>query len=343
MSAAAPSLSVVIVSYDSAAELPGTLAALVPQLGSGDELIVVDNNPGDGSIEAAREAAPAVTVVESGGNVGFAGGCNRGAAASDSELLLFLNPDTEVAPGCIDALRAAAGDHPGWAAWQPLVTMDDGTLVNTAGNVVHLLGLSWAGRCGESRSAIGAADYEAAFASGAALVVRRAAWEEVGGFDERFFMYCEDLDLSLRLRLAGWGVGVVPGAVADHRYEFGKGGYKWFLLERNRWWTILGTYPARVLVPLLPVLLAFELALLPVAAAGGWLGHKLRAQAAVVRSLPQALARRREIQSSRKIAPAAFFAWLTADLDSPYLGAAARVPGVGGALRALRRAVGALQ
>ena len=81
-------------------------------------------------------------------------------------------------------------------------------------------------------------------------------------------MYCEDLDLSLRLRLAGWEVGIAPAARVEHAYDFDKGARKWFLLERNRWWTILADYPPRLLALLAPGLLAQELALLGVAARG---------------------------------------------------------------------------
>ena len=114
-------------------------------------------------------------------------------------------------------------------------------------------------------------------------------------------MYGEDVDLSLRLRLAGWGVGVVPAARVEHAYEFAKGAYKWFYLERNRWWTVLGAYPGALLWRVLPALLALELALLPVAAVGGWLPAKLRAQAAVLRSLGWALRRRRRVQATRRV------------------------------------------
>jgi N-acetylglucosaminyl-diphospho-decaprenol L-rhamnosyltransferase len=167
---------------------------------------------------------------------------------------------------------------------------------------------------------------EVSFASGAALVVRREAWEEVGGFDDEYFMYGEDLDLALRLRLAGWEVGVVPAARVEHDYEFTKGDYKWFHLERNRWWTLLGAYPLPLLVALLPALVVFELALLAVAARGGWLRPKLRAQVAVLRTLPWALARRRRVQATRRGSLRAFCAGLTASLDSPYLAAAKDIP-----------------
>ena len=180
---------------------------------------------------------------------------------------------------------------------------------------------------------------EVGFCSGAALVVRREAWDAVGGFDERYFMYGEDLDLCLRLRLAGWGVGIVPGARVAHDYEFSKGDYKWFYLERNRWWTLLGDYPGRLLALLAPGLLAFELALLPAAWRGGWLRAKLRAQASVLRSLPSMLRRRSAVQATRRITSGAFAEPLAASLDSPYLEGAARVPGVEAVQRLYWRAV----
>ena len=332
-------LAVIVVCHDSAQEIAGTLAALGDQLGPDDELVVVDNASGDATSAVARRAAPEATVIETGANLGFAGGANAGAAASSAPLLLFLNPDAVPAPGCLDALRACAAARPDWGAWQALVTMADGRVVNTAGNEVHFLGFGWAGRCGEPVQAVGDRPEPVGFASGAALVVRREAWDAVGGFDERYFMYGEDLDLSLRLRLAGWGVGLEPRAMVAHDYTFAKGAYKWFYLERNRWWTILGAYPARLLALLLPALLAFEVALLPVAWRGGWLAAKLRAQAAVVRLLPAMLRRRRAVQAQRTIGDQTFAAALTASLDSPYLAAVARVPAIVALQAAYWRAV----
>lgn len=312
-----PALAVVIVTYDSAACLGDTLAALVPQLREGDELVVVDNGSRDGTPRLARAAAPTARVVESGRNAGFAGGCTVGAAATSAPLLLFLNPDATPAHGCLDALRGASGVHPGWGAWQALVTLPGGRLINTSGGVAHYLGFGWAGEC--DRPVEPGGDREVGFASGAALVVRREAWDRVGGFDEDYFMYVEDLDLSLRLRLAGYGVGLARGAVVEHDYDFDKGSRKWLLLERNRWRTLVADYPTPLLLALLPALLAVELALLPLAARGGWLREKLRAQASVVRLLPALLRRRAGVQRTRAIDAAAFAAALSAEWDSPYL------------------------
>ena len=320
---AAPSLATVVVAYDSATELPATLAALRAQMQDGDELVVVDNACSDDSAAVARAAG--ADVIAMGRNAGFAGGCRAGADATGAPLLFFLNPDCVVEPGALAALRAAAAERPRWGAWQALVTLPGGEQVNTSGGITHWLGMGWAGQVGAPVASIDGGLREVSFASGAALVVRREAWEEADGFDAEYFMYGEDLDLSLRLRLAGWGVGLVPAAHVEHAYDFSKGAYKWFLLERNRWWTVLGAYPAPLLVALLPALLAAEVALLAVAARGGWLREKLRAQAAVLRSLPWTLRRRRRVQSTRRASVGTFMGGLSAALDSPFLGPVAEV------------------
>ena len=320
-------VAVVIVCHDSADALPETLPALLAQLGPADELVVVDNASSDGSAALARSLAPGAAVIETGENLGFAAGCHVGADASSAPLLLFLNPDAVPAAGCLDALRACAFTQPAWGAWQAVVTMHGGTQVNTAGNYVHFLGFGWAGDLDAPVASVDARPREVGFASGAALVVRRTAWEACGGFDPRYFMYGEDLDLSLRLRLAGWECGVEPAAQVDHDYTFTKGDYKWFYLERNRWWTLVGVYPGVLLALLLPALLLFELSLLVAAWRGGWLRAKLRSQAAVVRELPAMVARRRSVQATRRVSARRFADGLTTSLDSPHLAMAHAIPG----------------
>lgn len=318
-----PALAVVVVTHQSAGVIGPMLASVVAQLDPLDELVVVDCGSTDDVEHVVRATAPTARFLPMA-NLGFAGGANAGADATSAPLLVFLNPDSTLHDGCLAALRATAPARPDWAAWQALVTLPGGREVNTRGGVVHFLGMGWAGGMGlpvdgESH------ERTVAFASGAALAVRREDWEAVGGFDARYFMYGEDLDLSLRLHLSGRGVGVAPLARVEHEYEFSKGDYKWFHLERNRVWTVLGIYPAPLLVLLAPALLAFEIALLPIAARGGWLRAKLRAQLAVLRELPAILRRRRVIQAGRAAGAAEFARCLTADLDSPNLGAVAEL------------------
>ena len=126
------------------------------------------------------------------------------------------------------------------------------------------------------------------------------------------------------MRLAGGVLGVATDARVDHDYEFDKGLAKWRHLERNRWATLIRTYPAALLALLAPALLATELALLAVAAAGGWLPQKLAAWGDVARSFGRLLRERREIHAQAEIGAAEFAAALTPALGSAYLGAAGR-------------------
>jgi N-acetylglucosaminyl-diphospho-decaprenol L-rhamnosyltransferase len=309
-------LAVVVVSHNSSAHLPGLLDALGDQLQPDDELVVVDNASSDGSAELATRAG--IHTIAQRENEGFGAGCHTGAAATTAPLLLFMNPDSRPEPGCLEALREAADSERDWAAWQPAILQADGT-INTDGGVVHYSGIGWAGDCGKPLSEMAPEPYEVAFPSGAALVVRRPIWDEIGGLDPSYFLYSEDLDLGLRVWLAGQRAGIVPGARVVHGYEFDKGQQKWFFLERNRWRTVLAVYPPALLLLLAPALLAIELAIHAAAARGGWLGAKLRADAAVLAGLPVTFRRRRAVQATRRITTKEFATHLTAQLDSPYL------------------------
>jgi N-acetylglucosaminyl-diphospho-decaprenol L-rhamnosyltransferase len=310
-----PTLSVLIVAYDSRDDLTKTLPALLVELGDGDELIVVDNKPGDGSVEVVHELAPAARIVRPGGNTGFAGGCNAGAAEASGDLLVILNPDAAPQPGFGEAIRRPWLQERGWGAWQALVADGAGERINSAGNPIHFTGIVWAGGHGRPLAEAPAAG-EVPAASGACLAIPLARWREVGGFPAEFFMYHEDVDLSVRLRSLGAAVGIEPNAVVAHDYEFGASEDKWRWLERNRLAFLVRNYPGALLALLAPALLATELALLLVAAAGGWGKKKLRANLEFLRWLPRLLSERREIQRQRTVSAAEFASWLTPDLDS---------------------------
>lgn len=320
-----------------------TLPALLVELEwASDELIVVDNASGDGTPDAVRELVPAARVIETGENLGFAAACNRGAEAASGELLCFLNPDAVPQPGWREAMVSPPRDGIEWEAWQALVTAEDGRVINTAGGVVHFTGIAWAGHAGEPlepRMRPDAAPSEPVvpwggepgFLSGACLALPRQTFLDAGGFGEEFFLYQEDVDLSLRLRLRGGRLGVAGDARVDHDYEFEKGPEKWRHLERNRWATLIRTYPLALLLALAPALLATELALIGISIAGGWFRQKLLAWLDLLRWLPRLVSERRAIQRSRAITAGDFARGLTAGLDSPYLGAVGR----SGLLRAL--------
>jgi N-acetylglucosaminyl-diphospho-decaprenol L-rhamnosyltransferase len=344
-----PTLSVLIVTHNSRDAISRTLPPLTAQLRDGDELVVVDNDSDDGTVAAARELAPSASVIETGSNLGFSAGCNRGAEAATGELLCLLNPDAVPQAGWRDAIELPATDGRGWSAWQALVTADGGRQINTRGGILHFTGIGWAGGAGTAMDDLPATESlaieEPGFVSGACLVIARELYAELGAMPERFFLYHEDVDLSLRVRLAGGELGVEPAARVDHDYDFDKGAAKWRYLERNRWATLIRTYPGGLLFLLLPALLATELALVPVSIAGGWFFQKLRAWGETLIWLPRLIGERRKLRSQRTISAGQFAAGLTASLDSPFLGRAGRSRALaavlGGYWRLVRRLVGA--
>jgi GT2 family glycosyltransferase len=333
-----PSLSVLIVAFDSREELGRTLPALSAELGEGDELIVVDNDSADDSAGLVTELVPAARVVRMGRNVGFAAACNAGAEEASGDLLVILNPDAAPLPGWGLGIRRPWLEGRGWAAWQALVAEAEGTRINSAGNPVHFTGIVWAGMHGRPIAEAPAAG-EVVCLSGACLAIPLTTWRAVGGFPERFFLYHEDVDLSLRLRLRGDTLGIEPSAVVDHDYEFGAREQKWRWLERNRLAFLIRAYPAPLLVLLAPALLATELALLLVSSSAGWGGQKVAANLEALRWLPRLLGERRRIQRSRAVSSAEFASWLSADLDSPFIAGAARSLPARLALRGYLRAV----
>jgi GT2 family glycosyltransferase len=334
-----PRLSVVVVAWNSAPALKTTLPPLVEQLHEGDELIVADNGSEDGTRDLVAGLAPAARVVDLGTNTGFAAAANAGAEVASGDLLLLLNPDARPLPGFREAIARPWVENRGWAAWMGLVACEGAREVNTAGNPVHFTGLAWAGEHG--RQLEGIEPREVTALSGACMALPLQTFRRHDGFPEPYFLYHEDIDLSLRLRLAAERLGLEPAAVVDHEYEFG-GTAKMRWLERNRWTLLLRVYPASLLILLAPALLLTELALIPVSIAGGWGGQKLLANIDGLRRLPWALRTRRAIQRRRSISTADFAALLTPDLDSPYFGRAGRSPVLRSVLRAYWRVVRSL-
>lgn len=334
------SLSTVVVAHDSLAELRRSLPPLLAELSDEDELVVVDNASRDGLVTELERLAPSVKLVALEENIGFAAGANRGVAAASSELIVLLNPDAVVQPGWADAIRSPWGGP--WGAWMALVLLEGGRRINTSGGMLHFTGFGWAGQVGEPYQAAPRRPMEVAFLSGACMAIPRARWDELGGFPEHFFMYCEDVDLSLRLRLMGEKLAVIPDAVVEHVYEFAKGPRKWRLLERNRWATLIRTYPGSLLLAVLPALVAAEAVVWIAALRGAWWRMKALATLDVLRALPLLLHERRCIQG-RRIAPVrAITAVMSEGLDSPYFGRLGRTVMIRSALRGYWRAARAL-
>lgn len=200
-----PRTTIITVAYNSTGILPGMLAS-VPK---GVPVVIVDNASSDGAALAALAGQHGARLVVNGKNRGFGVACNIGAAAADTEFLLFLNPDAELDPDCIARLEAAFDRYPKAVAMNPRILESDGRPYFKRRSVL-LPRRDWMAR-GWPES-----DREVSVLSGAALMARKADFDTVGGFDPNIFLYHEDDDLSLRLRALRGPVMFIRDAAVRH-------------------------------------------------------------------------------------------------------------------------------
>jgi GT2 family glycosyltransferase len=290
--------SVIIVAYHSGEALTRCLDSLAGQEDVA-EVVVIDNGDGGSEIDAAA-GGDSVRVIRPRKNLGFAAGCNLGANESNAEVLVFLNPDTVVAPGAIAQLARALEERTIGIVMARLRLLDRPELLNSRGTEVHISGLAWAGGYGEPAGRL-TRRHSVAAPSGTAMAVRADTFSELGGFTEELFMYQEDVMLGWRARLAGLRVVVDPEADVYHDYEYGRNVQKNYFLERNRLIFLSSCYSPRLLVLLGPVLVCVELGMLVLSAKEGWLREKLAGWAWLARNAGWLARHRRETQRLRRV------------------------------------------
>ncbi|HEV8297978.1 MAG TPA: glycosyltransferase family 2 protein [Acidimicrobiales bacterium] len=306
-------VSVVTVAYGAEPWLERSVRACLDSSDVSVDVVVVDNGCTDGAVDMLR-AVPGVTVVGDGTNLGFAAGCNLGAARATGDLLALVNPDAIVEPNALARLAAVATRDSSTVATASVRLADRPELLNACGLALHFLGVSWAGHY-EEPAAHFAREHEVLGGSGAAMVLPRRLWDDIGGFAGEFFAYYEDCDFAVRLRQRGGRALYVPDAIVTHRYEFSRNPRKFFLAERNRSVMVLSLWQARTLVVLAPALLSFELAVLMLAVRQGWWREKFRAWWWLLRHARWIGRRRRVAQSARTVPDRALLAFVEGHLD----------------------------
>ena len=221
-------VSAVVVNYNAKRYLLDCIASLRQE--GAHEIVVADNASTDGSEQAVRAADPDVTYVQTGANLGYGTGANRGVSRTDPAVpfVLCLNADARLEPGALKAMVAAFDGRPEVGIVGPRVEDPDGTLypsVRTFPTLVDsighaFLGLVWASNPFTRRYRMLDLDHSTAadvdWVSGSCFLIRRACWDAIGGFDEGYFMYAEDVDLCWRARRAGWEVAFEPAATVVH-------------------------------------------------------------------------------------------------------------------------------
>jgi GT2 family glycosyltransferase len=306
-------LSVVIPNWNGARHLAGCLTALGRQGRQAEEIIVVDNGSTDGSPTLVQQHFPAVRLIVNERNLGFAQATNQGILAAAGTVIVLLNNDTEPAPECLAALVAPlAADASLGATAATLVFADRPERVNAAGLTIGRDLVADDGWLGEPVARLPAAPWPVFGPSGGAAALRRAALDDVGLFDVRFFAYLEDVDLAWRLRLGGWATVAVPAARVAHHYSATAGAdspFKRYHLARNRIWYLVKNIPLSLWRRHLAAQLWYDTAALLAAIAGGdraW----LRGRRDGLVGIPGLLAERRAIQQRRRSSPTALEALL---------------------------------
>ncbi len=298
--------SIIIPNWNGADYLPVCLDALRRQTYPRLEILVVDNASTDRSLALLAQDYPEVRVIKLDDNYGLTGACNRGAEAARGDVLIMLNNDTEAEPGWLAALVETLVEHPeAGSAASKMLLFDRRDTLHTAGDLYGMDGIPrnlgvWEPDEGQYDQAV-----EVFSGCGGAVAYRREAWDAVGGFDEEFFMYCEDVDLGWRLQLAGYRAVFAPQARVYHRLSATGGGtIASFYTGRNTIWVLAKDVPGRLLrrhwwrIVKAQTRIAWE-------ALRAWRGEaaraRLRGQLAGVLSLPRILRKRRAVQSSKRV------------------------------------------
>jgi GT2 family glycosyltransferase len=299
-------VAVVIPSWNSATLLPTLLDSLAADRGS-VELLVVDNGSEDGTVELLRERG--VRHVALTRNVGFAAAMNRGAAETRAPLVLGLNADTVVVPGAIEALSAALAVDPGLGGVQPrILQLEDGgpadvdnARLYSAGMALTADGRAFEMGAGQAQEERWLREREIFGVCGAACLLRRELFAELGGYDESYFSFYEDVDLNVRARIAGLRFSYVPEAVVWHAgnasWQAGferPGAENARLVARNRIVTQARFMPAAEL----PRITVVEAGALARATRLGRLRATLRGKLEGLARLPGALRDRRRLAAS---------------------------------------------
>ncbi|MEQ8934304.1 MAG: glycosyltransferase family 2 protein [Amphiplicatus sp.] len=296
-------VSVVIVNFNAGARLAKAVARLRAQTFTDFELIIFDNASSDGSLDGIEAASLSARVIPHDDNIGFAAANNRAAEIAAGEWLVFLNPDAYAEPGWLAALMEASARYPFADAFgSTQIDATDPARLDGAGDAYHVFGLPYRGHFGWPVETL-PEEGECFAPCAAAAMYRRETFLALGGFNEAFFCYGEDVDLGFRLRLQGGRAIQVKDArvlnegsgVTGRRSDFTT-----YHGHRNRLWTYARNMPGAIFWPMLPFHLlvnAYLLARLSLLGLGGAYGRALRD---AWKGRKQVFAERRAIQRARK-------------------------------------------
>jgi GT2 family glycosyltransferase len=298
-------ITVIVVNYNGGDLLRRCLDALAAQTAKSFEVVVVDNGSTDGSLEALGQLPANFRVIATGRNLGFAAANNLALRESRSEWVVLINPDAFSEPAWLEQLLDAAARHPEFDCFASrTVLADQPDKLDGAGDVYHVSGLFWRRGHGADARTCCLDEEEVFCASAAAAMYRRLVLEQVGGFDEDYFCYAEDIDLGFRLRLAGFRCLYLPSAIVAHVASAITGRRSDFSIyhgHRNLVWTYFKDMPTGLLWLYLPLHLLLNLVTVVWFSLRGQGEVIIRAKWDALRGLPRVWEKRRRVQAVRRI------------------------------------------
>jgi GT2 family glycosyltransferase len=296
--------TILIVTWNCWDLLLRCLNALEEQTLTGFSVVVINNGEASPQQAVAVQGYRNTVFQQSPFNLGFAAGNNRGLdSASDAEWIMLLNPDTVPAPDWVEKMLAATVHYPNFSCFGArLVQMQDPSLLDGDGDCYHISGLAW--RSGMGLPVKQEQPREIFSPCAAAALYKMEALKQVGGFDEDFFCYMEDVDLGFRLRLAGYRCLTVPDAQVLHVGSATTGKRSPFYVyhgQRNLMWTYVKNMPGILFWLFLPLHVAINLAGILRYALTGQLKNILRAKVDAIKGIPSMWHKRRAIQQARRV------------------------------------------
>jgi GT2 family glycosyltransferase len=310
-----PLISILVLNYNGKHLLKQCLESIFEQSFTDYELVVVDNNSNDGSTEYIEENFPNITLVKNLENFGFAGGNNRGIKACTGEWIFFLNNDTFLEKNCLEFLaKHIENKKTEQLVFMPLMLKADfPELVDSAGDMLYPWGYAYRYDAVPANKPEFSEPKEIALACCGAAVFNRDLIERLNGFDEDFFLYYEDVDLSLRVRHLGAKIWLVPQAKVFHKGSATVGKktpHRLYYIERNRFFAKLKNFPLSTLIKYAPISFACSSCSLILWTIRGFLGIWIKSRFDMLRGIPKMLKKRKKIFAESKINTNEFETWL---------------------------------
>lgn len=306
-----PSCSIIILNYNNRTSLEKCLQSVVKtEYGGPLEITVVDNGSDDDSVSFVQNRYPGLTLIRLGQNIGFAAAYNRAVRDCRSELICLLNNDVETNGRWLEILAGKLlSDEKNSMAMPKMLDYYDRSLLNAAGTICDIFGLAFNRGIGQKDEGRFDGKTDIFYACGACALIRKKTLEEAGLFDERYFMYHEDVDLSWRLRTMGYGIIYAPEAVVFHMHMGSTSTadkvrakiYEW---EKNRLMSFIKNYSlAMILIlgPLLLIIISFHALYALIKGAPDEAGSLIGALSWNIKNLPGTLAKRRAVQKGRTV------------------------------------------